>query len=71
MVGYHPILMEQNLRKILCEIKVVVFPMFFIQLCCGIQPYHYTKKPHETPRNPNIVIDKPPKISDWEPTAYS
>ena len=47
-VGNHPILMEQNFRKISCDFKVVVFPMFFIQLCCETQPHHDSGKPHES-----------------------
>ena len=56
----NPILME-----FFFYFKVVVFPMFFIQLFCGIHSHPTNGKPHETPRNPNIIIDKAPKVSDW------
>ena len=38
IVGSRPILMEENLRKTSREFKVAVFRLFFIYLCCEIQP---------------------------------
>ena len=55
IVVNHPILREQKFRKISPETKVVVFPMFFIQLCCGMQPHHNNGKQHKTPTQPQHI----------------
>ena len=64
-VGNHPILKLQISRKISREFKVVVFPMFLYNYVVEYNPTIIMETPIKLPWNPNIINDKPPKISDW------
>ena len=65
IVGNHPILMEQNLRKFSPETKDVDFFLFSFS---HTTPPYRLKTTRNPLRKPNTFIDKPPKTSDWEET---
>ena len=64
IVGSHPRLMLENLRKISHELKVAVITMFSDNYVVEYNPSppHNNGKP---PRNPNIDIHKPPRFLTW------
>ena len=59
-------LMEYRRRKSSHKLKIVIFPIFLVQLCCAIHSHHNNEKPHRThtkpPRNHKIFVDKLSKI---------
>ena len=58
--------MEQKLKKVSRIFKVDFFPMFFIHYVVEYSPTIKTEHLTKIQRDPNIIIEKPPKTSDFE-----
>ena len=64
IVGKHLILMEQNLGKFHANLKLLIFLCFSYNFVMEYKPTITTENLTKSSRNPNIIIDKPPKNSD-------
>ena len=66
IVGSRPVLMEQILRKKIHVIwRLLFFLCFSYKYGVEYNPPITTDNPTKKTRNPNIIIDNPPKLSDW------